>query len=92
MKNDMHLTENCPRNLKMAQKFKYYASSFYMDQNSQNVLINNSRTAQPTLNFNTIFEFLGKFTITCIFFKMVLLILRQSTKQANIWLGVFSTP
>ena len=39
------------------------------------------------LNFDTIFEFLGQFTIRCIsFFKKVLIILRQSTKHTNFWL------
>ena len=40
----------------------------YMDQNSQNIVLINSRTAWPRvyLNSNTIFEILGQFTIRCI--------------------------
>ena len=40
-----------------------------MDQNSQNIaLIKNLGTARPTLSFNFIFDFLGHFSIRCIYY------------------------
>ena len=37
-----------------------------MDQNSENdVWINISKTTWPSLNFDTVVEFLGQFTIRC---------------------------
>ena len=62
-----------------------------MDQNSQNIaLIKNLRTARPTLSFNLIFDFLGHFSIRCIYYfsKKVLIILRWNTKHVEYWLGV----
>ena len=50
-----------------------------MDQNSQNVVwINNSRNCLNYLNFDAIFELLGKFTVRLhiLFFNKVLIILR----------------
>ena len=61
----MHLKVNCPRNSKMALKFQVAKRSLsYKSISQNNVLINNSRAAWPTLkSFNAIFEFLGQFTI-----------------------------
>ena len=62
-----------------------------MDQNSQNIaLIKNLGTARPTLSFNFIFDFLGHFSIRCIYYfsKKVLIILRRNTKHVEYWLGV----
>ena len=62
-----------------------------MDQNSQNIaLIKNLGTARPTLSFNFIFDFLGHFSIRCIYYfsKKVLIILRWNTKHVEYWLGV----
>ena len=57
-----------------------YLRNIKMDQNNQTVVwINNSRAAWPIL------EFLGQFTIRCIYFffpKKMLIILRNSTKHA----------
>ena len=40
-----------------------------MDQNNQNIaLIKNLGTARPTLSFNFIFDFLGHFSIRCIYY------------------------
>ena len=62
-----------------------------MDQNSQTiVLINHSRTGSPTqffmLYLSSWDNLLYKMHIS--FFKKVLIILRYSTKHANIWLGL----
>ena len=63
-----------------------------MDQNSQNIALikKNLGTARPTLSFNFIFDFLGHFSIRCIYYfsKKVLIILRWNTKHVNYWLGV----
>ena len=49
-----------------------------VDQNSQNiVLINNSRTTRPSQLLMLKFEFLGQFTVRCIYyFKKVVIIFR----------------
>ena len=64
-----------------------------MDQSSQNVAwINNSRNYLAYPNFDAIIEFLGQFTTISIFFKKILLILRWSTKHANLGLGGAVSP
>ena len=64
-----------------------------MDQKSQNIALikkKNLRSARPTLSLNFIFDFLGHFSIRCIYYfsKKVLIILRWNTKHAEYWLGV----
>ena len=60
-----------------------------MDQNSQNIALikKNLGTARPTLSLNFIFDFIGHFSIRCIynFSKKVFIILRLNTKHAEYW-------
>ena len=62
-----------------------------MDQNSQNtVMINNSGTTRPTYILMLFLSSLDNLPsdVHIILKKRVLIILRQSTKHANFWLGV----